>query len=454
MMPNLHRNVSRRLHSATIAGIAMTVMTLITGALATAVAPSTAHAVNIRAVTSPGGITAWLVEDYTVPIVTMNIAFRGGASQENAGQAGLANFLSGMLDEGAGDLDSKAFQTRLQDLNIDLSFDAGRDAFFGNLRTLQSHQDDAFELLRLALTEPRFDTEPVERIRGQILSSIKRSQTDPNKIAQRVWSEAMFGDHPYGRPTDGTTESVSVLSAEELRAFHARILARDNLYVAVVGAIDADRLATALDHVFAALPENADLHPIAEVAPSTGATVHATLDVPQTTIRVGGASVKRDDPDFIPAYIANHILGGGTFSSRLYKIIREERGLAYSVGTGLVALDHAGAFVGAAATRADAADVAIDLMTKEIRDFAENGPTDEELAAAKSYLTGNYALRFDASRKIARQLLGIQLDGLGIGYVDERNDLVRAVTAEEVRRAAQRVFGNPITVVTVGPGSG
>ncbi|MHA1189040.1 MAG: M16 family metallopeptidase [Alphaproteobacteria bacterium] len=416
-----------------------------------AAAVTEANAVNIQSVTSAGGIKAWLVEDYTVPIVTVNIAFSGGSAQDGADSPGLANFLSGMLDEGAGELDSKAFQTRLQDLNIDLSFDSGRDAFYGNLRSLQTNRDDAFELMRLALTAPRFDDEPVARIRGQILSSLKRSETDPGDIAQKAWANAMFAGHPYGRPSTGTADSVAAISADDLRAFHKRTLARDNLHVAVVGAIDAQELGTALDAMFGALPDHADLVPVADITPQAGARVHKTLDVPQTTIRVGGASIKRDDPDFIPAYLANHILGGGSFSSRLYKEIREERGLAYSVGTGLAAFDHAGAYVGAAATRADAAKLAIELMTGQIREFAENGPTDKELASAISYLTGNYALRFDASRKIARQLIGIQLDKLGIDYVDKRNDLVRAVSADDVRRAAKRVFGGPITVITVGP---
>ncbi len=416
-----------------------------------AAAVSQANAVNIQSVTSAGGIKAWLVEDYTVPIVTVNIAFSGGSAQDGADSPGLANFLSGMLDEGAGELDSKAFQTRLQDLNIDLSFDSGRDAFYGNLRSLQTNLDDAFELMRLALTAPRFDDEPVARIRGQILSSLKRSETDPGDIAQKAWANAMFAGHPYGRPSTGTLDSVAAITADDLRAFYKRTLARDNLHVAVVGAIDAQKLATALDAMFGALPDHAALVPVTDIAPQAGDRVHKTLDVPQTTIRVGGASIKRDDADFIPAYLANHILGGGSFSSRLYKEIREERGLAYSVGTGLAAFDHAGAYVGAAATRADAAKLAIELMTGQIREFAENGPTDKELASAKSYLTGNYALRFDASRKIARQLIGIQLDRLGIDYVDKRNDLVRAVSADDVRRAAKRVFGGPITVITVGP---
>jgi zinc protease len=414
--------------------------------------PRPAEAVNIQEVTSPGGVTAWLVEDYTVPIVTMNFAFRGGAAQDPEDKAGLANLLSALLDEGAGELDSAAFQRQLQDLNIDLSFDAGRDAFFGNLRTLTQHQEEAFDLLRLALTQPRFDQEPVERIRGQILSSLRRSETDPNEIAGKAWSEVLFDDHPYGRPTEGELETVAAVTADDLHEFHGRTLGRDNLYVAVVGAIDAETLGRELDRVFGALPEQTDLKPVAEVMPREGVQKHIALAVPQTIIRMGGTGLKRDDPDFIPAYIANHILGGGSFSSRLYEEIREKRGLAYSVGTGLAAYDNAGAYIAAAATRADGAQTAINVMTDEISRFAAEGPTEEELEQAKAYLIGNYALRFDDSRKIARQLISIQLDQLGIDYVDRRNELVKAASLEDVKRAAERVFAGEPTIVTVGPG--
>ncbi len=425
----------------TIAGVAMSSAILAT---------EPAEAVNIKEVVSPGGVSAWLVEDYTVPIITMNFAFRGGASQETEGQSGLANLLSGMLDEGAGKLNSREFQARLQETNVDLSFDAGRDAFYGNMRTLQINAEDAFELTRLALTEPRFDEEPVNRIKGQIISGLKRSQTDPQQLARKAFARSLFGKHPYGRFVDGSAETVAALTGGDLRAFHARILARDNLHVAVVGAIGADGLAEVLDTIFGGLPAKADLRSIEDVSPDVGREDHVELALPQTVIRIGGAGMKRDDPDFIAGYVANHILGGGTFSSRLYNEIREKRGLAYSVGTGLIPYDHSGAFVAAAATRADAADEAIDIMKAEISKFAAHGPSEDELRKAKAYLTGNYALRFDASRKIARQLIGIQLDDLGIDYIATRNSLIDAITIDDVRRAAARLFGGPISIVTVG----
>jgi zinc protease len=423
------------------------------GAIMTvAIATPPAQATNIQEITSPSGVTAWLVEDYTIPIVTMNVAFRGGAAQDPKGKAGVANFLSGLLDEGAGDLDSRAFQAKLEDLSVSLRFDSSQDVFYGSLRTLAANMDEAFDLFRLAITEPRFDAEPVERIRGQVIAKLRQEETNPNNIASRVWAATLFGDHPYGSPTDGTAESVATITTDDLREFHARTMARDNLYVVIVGAIDAESAAAALESMFSGLPAHADLNPVDEITPAVAAAQHAALTIPQTTIRLGGPGLERSDPDFIPAYVANQILGGGTFSSRLYRAIREKRGLAYSVGTGLIPFEHAGAFIAATSVDAANTDTAVQIMRDEITRFAQEGPTQKELAAAKDYLIGNFALRFDSSQKIAHNLLQFQLDNLGIDYIERRNDLIRAVTLEDVRRVAQRLWSEPLSVVTVGPG--
>jgi zinc protease len=411
-----------------------------------------ARAATIQDITTPSGIKAWLVEDYTVPIVAMNIAFRGGASQDPEGKAGLANLLSGLLDEGAGSFDSRAFQAKLEDLSIDLSFDAGGDAFYGSLRTLSTNQDEAFELFRSAVNEPRFDAEPVTRIRGQVLANLRQSESNPNDIIGKMWSQTLFPSHPYGVPNEGTVDSVATISADDLRAFRARTMARDNLNVVIVGAIDAAKASAAIETIFGALPAQAALTAVPETTPATGKNIHVALSVPQTAIRIGGPGLKRDDPDFIAAYVADEILGGGTFSSRLYKAVREDRGLAYSVGTGLIPYDHAGAFVAATSVDAANAGTAVQIMLDEIKRFGEEGPTETELAEAKDYLIGNFALRFDSSQKIARNLLGFQLDGLGIDYIERRNDLIRAVTLADLRRVSQRLWSGPMSVVTVGPG--
>jgi zinc protease len=415
-----------------------------------------AHAIDIERVVSPGGIEAWLVTEPAIPLLSMSFAFRGGASQDPEALPGVSELVSGLLDEGAGELDSQTFQERLRDNNVELSFSASRDAFYGSMRTLSENRDTAFDLLRLALTEPRFDEDALERIRAQAQSRLLRELQDPNAIAGRRWSEIVFGDHPYSRPVQGTVESVGAINRDELRAYHERNFARDNLYVAVVGDIRADELAALLDEVFGDLPETADLRPVPEAQLLVeGEEIVIPMTIPQTVVRFGREGLKRDDDDFMAALVVNHILGGGSFTSRLFREVREQRGLVYSVFTALQTLDEAGVLIGGLATRNERAGEALGLVRENVARMAAEGPTAEELESAKRFLTGSYALRFDNSGGIASQLLQIQIEDLGIDYVNIRNDLVEALTMEDVQRAAQRLLGDgSLTVTLVGQPEG
>ncbi len=410
-----------------------------------------AEAIDIQKVVTPGGITAWLVEDQTIPLISMSFAFEGGAAQDPVDKPGVANMLSGLLDEGAGDLDSQQFQARLDDLSIGMSFDAGRDIFDGSLRTLTANRDEAARLLKLALSQPRFDREPVERIRAQIITSIKRGERSPNRLASLTMREAVYPHHPYGQAIAGTAESVAAIDVADLKAFRQKTFARDTLKVAIVGAIDAKDAAAMVDRIFGDLPAKATLAPVADVTAKTAGTIDVPLSVPQAVIHMSTPGITRSDPDLIPAVVATYILGSGT-ESRLYKAVREQRGLAYSISLSLDPLEHSGTVSGATETRSDQADQVIALIRQVIARFAKDGPTADELAKAKDYLIGSYPLRFVTSGDIADELLGIQIDGRGIDYVDRRNDLIAAVTIDDVRRVARRLFAdNDLTIVRVGP---
>jgi zinc protease len=412
---------------------------------------SAAEAHNIQRVLSPKGIEAWLVEEDKVPLIAMSFAFVGGSSQDPADRPGVANMVSNLLDEGAGDLDSKAYQSALDEYAIELSFDADHDAFFGSVKTLVENRDEMVKLLRLAVTKPHFDDEPVERIRAQIEASIRGSARDPDEIAGDALRNAAFPGHPYGRPVEGTSDSVAAITTGDLKAFFGHTFARNNLKVAVVGAIDPASLGRLLDDVFGDLPIKSELAEVSETMPLSDRHLDIPMAIPQTVIRFGGKGLKRNDPDYVAASIATFILGGGGFSSRLYSEVREKRGLAYGVSLGLTAYDHAGAVFGGTSTRGDQADKVVGLIEDEIKRFASDGPTPEELAHAKSYLVGSYPLHFSTSARTAGQLLAIQMDDLGIDYVDRRNGLVEAVTIDDVRRVAKRLFGgNDLIVVRVG----
>jgi zinc protease len=413
-----------------------------------------AGATTIQRVVSPKGIEAWLVEEHAVPLIAVSFAFTGGSAQDPTARPGVANMVSSLLDEGAGDLDSQAYQAALDRYSIELSFRDGLDSFAGTMRTLSGNREQATHLLKLALTSPHFDKEPVERIRAQIIANIRSNERDPDEVGSDALMAALFPNHPYGRPTDGTIDSVNAITTEDLRAWFSRNVARSNLKVAVVGDIDAATLGKLLDEVFGDLPEKAALEPVPEIVPAHVPQVAIGMDIPQTVLTFAGPGLKREDPDFIPATVAAYILGGGSFSSRLYSEVREKRGLAYSVSLGLSPLDHAGLVYAGTSTRADQAGEVVKLVQDVVRRFAEEGPTDKELADAKSYLIGSYPLRFDTSTKIAGLLLSIQLDDLGIDYIDKRNDLIAAVTIEDVRRVAKRLFSGDMVVVRVGQPAG
>ncbi|HEY0218678.1 MAG TPA: pitrilysin family protein [Afipia sp.] len=413
-------------------------------------APASAAA-KIQRVISPGGIEAWFVQDATVPLIAMQFAFTGGSSQDPDGKAGTANLASDTLDEGAGDLDSKTYHERLERRAIQMSFSVGRDYFRGSLRMLKENRDEAFDLLRLALTSPRFDAEPVERVRAQTLSGLRRESTAPGSIAnERFWATAYEG-HPYARPPNGTLESVPTIEAADLKDFVRRVLAKDNLKIAVVGDVDAETVGKLLDQTFGALPAKSELTPVAKIDfAKTPQKFFIPLDVPQTSILFGGASIARNDPDFMAAYIVNHILGGGSLSSRLYHEVREKRGLAYSVSASLVWMNHSSLFFGSTATRADKATETIDTINAELKRMADDGPTQQELDEAKSYLKGSQMLALDSSAKFAGALVQYQLDNLGIDYIERRSAIIDAVTLDDAKRVAKRIWGNGVLSVSVG----
>jgi len=434
----------------------MRVVSLVATVAATSIMfAGSAGATTIERVVSPGGIEAWLVHERAVPLIAVDFAFVGGAVQDPPGKAGTAALTASLLDAGAGDLDSTAFSDRLERKAIQMGFSAQRDAIHGTMRTLTENRDDAFELLHLAITAPRFDARDVEISRAQILSLLRRETTSPTDIASRRWWETAFEGHPYGRPVNGTSETVSNISIADLKSYTHRVLARENLKIAVVGDIDAETLMVLLDRTFSALPEKPELYPIANVAPrGLGRRIEVSLDVPQTVVDFGGPGIPRQDPDFMAAYLINHILGGGSTDSRLYQEVREKRGLAYSVSDNLVWLDHAAVMLGGTATRADRAGETVDLIEKEIRHFAENGPTAGELMEAKRYLNSAFVLNLDSSTKIAGLLVQLELDGFDTDYFSRRTAMIEAVTLDDARRVAKRLLDKGLLVTVVGKPQG
>ncbi|MBV8594545.1 MAG: insulinase family protein [Caulobacteraceae bacterium] len=414
-------------------------------------APPLRTAVNVRMVNTPRGLSLWLVESAAVPLVSLEFAVRGGAAQDPDGKAGVGMMLSGLLDEGAGELDSQAFQRALDEKAIEMSFHNDRDQMTGRMRVLVKNLDRAAELLRLALNAPRFDEEAFLRVREHANARFRHDANDPGSVASRAWRAHAFAGHPYGEPADGTLETLARIERGDLVAAAKGTLARENLVIAMVGAIDEKDAAALVDKVFADLPEKGGLQPVPE-APfsSLGKVDVIPLDVPQSTIRFGRPGLKRDDPDFIASVVASHVLGGsGNMTSRLFREVREKRGLAYTVFGNFHALDHGGFYYGGTTTKNERARESFEVASAEIRDVALNGLSDEELEKGKTFLIGSYPLRFDTSLKIASQLVHIQLEGRTPDWLVERNRQIAAVTKAGLKQAAERAFGDGSLYTTV-----
>ena len=408
------------------------------------------RAETVQRVVTPGGIEALLVESYAVPLVALEFAVRGGAAQDPAGKAGLATMLAGLLDEGAGPYDARAFHRAIEDLAIHIGFGADRDSLSGHLQTLSRNTDKAFDLLQLALTRPRLDAEAIDRVRSQLAAGLKRDANDPDSMVAKAFREKAFPGHPYGISARGELDTLDKLTRDDLDAMRAKMLARRDLKIAVVGAIDASTLATRLDATFGAWPSDNQLAAVPAVTvQNVGARAIVDLDVPQTTMRFGRPGVAKKDSDYFAAVAVNHILGGGVFTSRLFNEVREKRGLAYSVYTHMHEFDECPMLLGGTSTKNERAGESLQVIEAQFRALADDGPTEDELDKAKKFLIGSYALRFDTSTKIASQLVNLQLDGFEPSYLDERNGKIAAVTMEDAKRAAGRLLGDGKLLVAV-----
>ena len=417
---------------------------------------SAAHAAaTVERVVSPGGIEAYLLNEPAIPFLSLSLHFRGGAALDPNGLEGLATMASGLLDEGAGELDSQAFRTELEDRAVRLSFDAGRDEFTGQLKTLTEHRARAFELLRLALTAPRFDAEPVDRIRSQLQANLRRRAEDPDYLAALTWFATAFPGHPYGRPVQGTIESLAAIERADLERFVDTRFSKDRLTIGVAGDVTAAELGPLLDLAFGDLPDHGALAEIEPADPPATGTVVVRKQVPQSQVLFGQAGLPRDDPDFYAAYVVNHMLGGSGFTARLTEEVREKRGLAYSVYSYLYPLDHAPLWLGGLGTANAAVGEALEVVRKEIAAMAAGEITQAALDDAKTYLTGSFPLRLTTNDAIASTLVTMQVDDVGIDYLERRNDYIEAVTLADVRRVAARLYDpDRLLVVVVGEPAG
>ncbi|MEQ1789486.1 MAG: pitrilysin family protein [Rickettsiales bacterium] len=402
-----------------------------------------AYATDIKEIKTPNGLTAWLVEEHSQPLISVSIAFKNsGTAYDPSNKDGRTAMVTAMLTEGAGDMDSETFSRALETHAVRLSFSADEDNFYATMAMLSEHKDKAFSYLDLALLKPRFDSSAFKRVKRQILSAITQQQEKPNYRLSRAWQEQIFGAHPYNKPELGTLETIENLNQNDLRDFTNRYLARNNMIISVVGDITESELINLLDKNLSNLPEkyNPDVTLADTIIPKDGKQIILKQDIPQTIIHFGMEGLKRSDPDYIVAHIMNYILGGGSLNSRMNSELREKRGLTYSASTYLNPMKHAELFEGGFATRNEKAGEAISVFKQLLKEFSQKGASELELADAKRFLIGSFVVKLDSNASIVNFLTMMQLYHLGIDYIDKRNNLMDAVTVKQINEMAKRLI--------------
>lgn len=410
--------------------------------------------VDIERIVSPGGIEAWLVSDSTVPMIVMRAYWRGGSAIEPENMIGVTGVMTDMMGEGAGQYDANSWKERLEELNMSVGFSAGWDGLGMGLTTLSANADAAFEMARLSLNEPRFDAAPLERIKRQIMVGIRNRETNPGFLANQALDNALYPNHVYARRT--SREGVNAITIAAMRERHRALFNRATLQITIVGDIDAAAAGDAIDRIFGALPQGAAPPEPADAAfnPPTPLIVR-DLPQPQSLILFAGPGIQDEDPDWIPLAVANYIIGGGGFSSRLMAEVRENRGLVYGIGVGPSVRDHVAMIRGSAQTENGNVAEALEVTRAEMRRIYQDGATQAEVNDAITYLTGSFALDLDSNTKIASVVHSYQVSGRDIDYINRRNDLIRAVTLADVNRVIRRLY-NPddYTFVVVGQPEG
>lgn len=415
--------------------------------------PALADLPKVREVKSSGGYTAWVIEDHYLPIVSLRLTFtRSGSAHDGQSTEGLAYLVSGLLDEGAGDLSSLAYRTKLEELATSISFNADEDYFYVSLKCLTRNLDESLKLLNLTLTQPTLAPEAIERIRNQILTRIEKSSEDPQYLASRALEEGLFGSHPYGWPSLGTEGSVKAVTRQDLQSFVAQHFTRGNVIISIAGDVTGDDVMKRIDRALLLPQQTQTIPPIPEVSfPAQGSRKDIAMPLPQSVILFGGEGILRNDPLFYPAYVLNHILGGGGFESRLMQEVREKNGLAYTVYTSLDTLRHGGTISGYAGTDSKKVEQSVALIRQEIERVYREGVTDQELRDAKDYLIGSHAIRLTKNENLTTFLSVMQTESLGMDFLEKRNSYIEAVTAEQIKQAAKKLLDiNKMLFIVVG----
>lgn len=410
---------------------------------------------TIQQFTTPGGVSVWLVEEPSIPILSLRMAWQAGETNDPEGLEGLTGAMVYHMNEGAGELDAQGFFKRMEELNMSFACGASNESTYCNASMLTDSASDSFDMITLAFAEPRFDDGPFERFLREQEVGLQTRETNPQYLASRARAAAMYPDHAYAR--DSSAESLAAMTQEAMRVQKDQLMVQEGMLVTAVGAMSPQELAPLIDRAVAGLPATSKTAETADVvlAEAVAAPVVIDLPQPQSLVTFAAPAMKREDPDFYTAVVLNYTFGGGGFESRLMKDLRVEKGLTYGVYTQVSSEDKIQLWSGGGQTKNESAGEFIAGIKENMTKMVADGMTEEELSAAKAYLTGSYPLGFDSNAKIAARMMGVRLDGLPVDFFDKRNAMVDGVTLDDVNRvAAEYLDPTNFTFIVVGQPDG
>jgi zinc protease len=398
-------------------------------------APLAIAGVRIEHWVAPSGARVYFIETHVLPILDIQIDFAAGGVYAPPAKSGLAGLTRNLLDTGTGTLDEEQIAGKLVDTGAIFSGGADADKASFGLRTLSSatERDAALELMRAVLSAPTFPQAVLEREKARTIAAIREAETKPDAIASKRFAAAMYPGHPYG--VIPSAESVATIQRDDLVAFHRARYAAKSATVAIIGDVTRAQAEAIVQRLTEALPAGDQAAEVPAVKKPAKATVKIEHPATQAHIHIGLPAISRNDPDYFPLLVGNYSLGGGGFVSRLMKEVREKRGYAYSVYSYFAPRKMPGPFEIGLQTKREQAGDALKVVDQVLSEFISKGPTAQELAAAKKNMIDGLALRLDSNAKLLTYLSAIGFYGLPLTYIDEFPDKVRAVTAEQVRKA-------------------
>ena len=401
------------------------------------------------------GAKVMFVQAPDLPMVDVRVVMDAGSARDGD-LPGLARFTNAMLSEGASQWDADALALRLEERGIELGSGSLRDMAWVSLRSLTEPEvlDVALESAAAVLAEPRFDADAIDRVRQQMQIAVRKAEQSPASVAKRQFFRTLYGNHPYAHPPGGNQVSLAAIGREDLAAFHERYYVAANAVVAIVGAVNRTQAETIAERVTAGLSRGAHAPPLPPPPAAARAELRESFPSSQTHIYVGQAGMSRHDPDYFPLYVGNHVLGGGALVSTLGEEVRNKRGLSYSVYSYFSPRRVDGPFLMVAQTKNDQADEALTVMRETLARFVTEGPSKEDLEAAKKNLIGGFPLRISSNAKIVEYLAMMGFYDYPLDWLDTLTDKLAAVDVEQVREAFARRINATAGIAVVVGGSG